>query len=114
MGILPTFDFTPSGPPELKNFALMLRKLYEQLARFINNTNFVTSDFNDAVVPVGVKNGVNKVFTLPTVPNPKGSLMLFLDGLLQTQGTDYTLSGTTITYTTAPMVADTHIAWYRS
>jgi hypothetical protein len=34
--ILPTVDFTPSAPPELKGYALMIRKLYEQLARVLN------------------------------------------------------------------------------
>jgi hypothetical protein len=31
-----TFDFTPTEPPVLKGFALMLRKLYEQLVRIVN------------------------------------------------------------------------------
>lgn len=34
--ILYTFDTTPSKPPELKTFGVMLRKLYEQLARLVN------------------------------------------------------------------------------
>lgn len=36
--ILYTFDFTPSAPIELKRFAFMLRKLYEQLARVFNGS----------------------------------------------------------------------------
>jgi hypothetical protein len=35
--ILYTVDFTPPEPKELKNYALMIRKLYEQLARSYNN-----------------------------------------------------------------------------
>lgn len=34
--ILWTVDFTPPNPPELKGYALMIRKLYEQLARAFN------------------------------------------------------------------------------
>lgn len=34
--ILWTVDFTPPEPPELKSYALMIRKLYEQLARAFN------------------------------------------------------------------------------
>lgn len=34
--ILWTVDFTPPDPPELKNYSLMIRKLYEQLARAFN------------------------------------------------------------------------------
>jgi hypothetical protein len=35
--VLYTLDSTPTEPEELKNFALMIRKLYEQLARSYNN-----------------------------------------------------------------------------
>lgn len=34
--ILYTLDYTPQEPPELKKWALMVRKLYEQLARIVN------------------------------------------------------------------------------
>lgn len=34
--ILSTLDFTPKDPPTLMRFAVMLRKLYEQLARVLN------------------------------------------------------------------------------
>lgn len=34
--ILYTLDFTPKDPPEIKKWALMVRKLYEQLARVVN------------------------------------------------------------------------------
>lgn len=113
MQILPTFDFTPPEPPELKNFALMLRKLYEQLARVINYNTF-TGTFNDAATPAGVINGINTVFTLSSIPSPASSLLLFLNGILQTQGVDYTLVGATITYAVAPSIGDVQLAWYRS
>lgn len=34
--ILYTLDYTPQEPPELKKWSIMVRKLYEQLARVVN------------------------------------------------------------------------------
>jgi hypothetical protein len=34
--ILYTLDYTPKEPPELSRWAIMVRKLYEQLARVVN------------------------------------------------------------------------------
>lgn len=51
--ILWTVDFTPPDPPELKSYALMIRKLYEQLARAFNamvdvvNTNIELGNIID-------------------------------------------------------------------
>lgn len=69
---------------------------------------------NDAVQ--GAIDGSNATFTLSHAPSPSSSLQLFLNGTLQRQGVDYTLSGATITYTTAPSVylaSAPHIAFYR-
>jgi hypothetical protein len=53
--IVATLDFTPQDPPpsSLKKFALMLRKIYEQLARVINGG----ISFGNGVTPDNV-NGV--------------------------------------------------------
>lgn len=73
-----------------------------------------TADLTDNEVPSGTINGSNTVFTLANAPSPASSLQLFLNGLLQTAGgVDYTLSGDTITYATAPETGDAHVAWYR-
>lgn len=48
--------------------------------------------------PVGAFNDVNTTFTLSQLPVP-GSVRLFLNGLLMALGTDYTISGQTITFT---------------
>ena len=48
--------------------------------------------FIDAEVPAGTINGSNTAFTLANVPNPSTSLAFFRNGLLMTQGGDYTLS----------------------
>jgi len=61
--------------------------------------------------PAGTLNGANKVFTLSFTPAP-GSLLLALNGVAQFMGTDYTISGTAITYTVAPRTSDLHNAWY--
>jgi len=55
------------------------------------------------VVPTGTIPG--SVFTLPSAP-----ILLFRNRLFQIQGTDYTLSGTTITYTLPVQTGENHIA----
>jgi hypothetical protein len=61
-------------------------------------------DFWKDEAPSGTINGSNTVFTLSQVPNENESVDVFVDGLYQTPGTDYTLSSVTITFTTAPAV----------
>ncbi len=70
--------------------------------------------------PAGTIDGANKIFTLAQVPVPPESLQLFknsgganLGALLQIQGVDYTIASETITYTTAPLAASVHRAFYR-
>jgi len=70
--------------------------------------------FADTEVPSGTVNGANTVFTLANAPSPAASLVLFLNGVAQRPaGVDYTLSGLTITYVTAPLTGETHVCWYR-
>lgn len=57
-----------------------------------------TYHFADNVVPSGLIDGVNVTYTLAHTPDPITSLALYLNGVYQTQGVDYTLSGNTITY----------------
>ena len=73
-------------------------------------------NFGDAETPTGAINGTNVTFTLATAPSPATSLILVLNGATQTPGTgnDFTISGTTITYATAPPTGSQHRAWYRS
>ena len=74
--------------------------------------------YGDAETPAGTVDGVNKVFTLAHTPAPALSLQLFLNaggaGNYILQNGLYGLAGNTITYTTAPIVGSTHLAWYRS
>lgn len=65
-------------------------------------------------VPTGTIDGANKTFSLSVSPSPTSTLMLFVNGVLLTQGAgaDYTLSGTTITLTIAPRVNSNLAATY--
>jgi len=56
----------------------------------------------NAEIPQGVVDGSNKIFTLHDAPNPTTSLQLFVNGTYQIVTTDFTLSGTTITFVIAP------------
>jgi hypothetical protein len=59
---------------------------------------------NGQITPTGAVNGVNKVFTLPVAPLAGQIVLVFLNGVLQNPGVsnDYTISGSTITFNTAP------------
>ena len=65
-------------------------------------------------VPSGTINGVNTSFTLAVAPNPAGTEQLFLNGILQNvgAGNDYTISGNTITFITAPPTGSTLLCTY--
>jgi hypothetical protein len=74
-----------------------------------------SATFVDAETPGGTINGANASFTLANTPNPAASLTLFLNGLLQDQGVDYTLAANVITFATAatPQTGDHLLANYR-
>jgi len=61
-------------------------------------------------IPTGSINGVNMVFTL--AHTPINQIMLYLNGQYMTPDEDYTISGVTITMTTAPIVGDKIIINY--
>jgi len=68
--------------------------------------------WGDNEVPSGVKNGLNKIFTLANTPT-LGSQHVYKNGLRFTPTLDYTISGGTITFVKAPKVNDTLIVDYR-
>lgn len=75
-----------------------------------------SGSFSDAEVPTGTIDGTNTAFTLTQAATPAKSLILVLNGLVQNQqtsGGDYALSGTGITFTSAPPTGSTLLAWYR-
>ena len=71
--------------------------------------------FIDGETPMGIVNGVNTAFTLSAAPAPVASLTLFRNGMLLKQGTDYTVSGSSVVLTpgSALAVGERLEAWYR-
>ncbi len=70
--------------------------------------------FADNETPTGTINSSNDTFTLANSPSPAGSLVLILNGAVQTAGgVDYTLTGNSIVYVNAPETGMAHIAFYR-
>jgi hypothetical protein len=59
--------------------------------------------FWEGEIPSGTINGSNTVFTLAQTPLEGESVDVYLDGLKQIPTTDYSISGTTITFVTAPV-----------
>ena len=71
--------------------------------------------FSDNETPAGAVNAVNVTFTLNFPPSPAASLVLFRNGLLMKSGTDYSLSGGVITFSSVsiPQTGDLLLASYR-
>jgi hypothetical protein len=62
--------------------------------------------------PAGTQNSTNVTFTLSFTPAPIASLELKLNGVFQVPTTDFTISGATITFVTAPRSYDKMTATY--
>jgi len=76
---------------------------------FVKYTNLI-----DGETPSGALNGSNTTFTLANTP-VTGSVKLFRNGVRQNvgAGNDYTISGATITMSSAPASTETLLADYR-
>jgi len=76
----------------------------------------VSVSFMDADTLSGLVDGVNTSFGLSAVPNPSASLEVYRNGVLQKATQDFTLSGSTVQFTTAstPVPGDTLLASYRT
>lgn len=57
--------------------------------------------------PSGLINGSNTVYTLSQTPLENAAVDVYLDGLKQIPTTDYSVSGSTITFVVAPVVGQT-------
>lgn len=68
-------------------------------------SKFLENQFVESETPAGLINGVNTAYTLAFTPVYSSTVSVFLNGLLQTQGVDYTISGANITMTVAPALA---------
>jgi len=80
-------------------------------APFVGNTEILTTVSEGsgniipvAGVPVGSQDGINNIFSLPSIPIPN-TLILWQNFPL-IPGVGYTLIGTTITFTTVPATTD--------
>jgi hypothetical protein len=75
-------------------------------------TNFV---YADKEIPTGTLDGVNTLFTLQNQPSPTNSLSIYRNGILLSAGSDYSLSGGTVTFFlgSVPQPGDTLFASYR-
>lgn len=71
-----------------------------------------TSSFVDQEVPTGLINSSNVTYTLANTPIA-GSVHVYLNGIRMKTTGDYSISGTTITFVSAPQTGDTLIADYR-
>jgi len=78
----------------------------------INGLN-ATSRISGEVVS-GAVNGVNAVFQLKYVPSPAQPVLVYRNGIRQNSGSDYVLSGTTITFASGaiPQTGDVVLADY--
>lgn len=63
-------------------------------------------------IPTGTVNGVNTSFTLSFTPNYNNSVMVYVNGAIKILTTDFSVSGTSITFVTAPASGSTVYAVY--
>ena len=90
-------------------------KIYSDGSNYYTERGMFTTtpvSYADNETPSGTS-PLGTTYTLAHAPNPTGSLELYVNGVLQIQGTDYTLSSATITFTNAPTSDDILRAWYR-
>ena len=71
--------------------------------------------FVDGEIPGGTINSSNATFTLANIPAPVSSLLLSNNGILLTSGSDFTVSGSTVTFfsNALPQIGDSLAASYR-
>lgn len=62
--------------------------------------------------PTGAVNGTNAVFTVSFTPLENDAVMIFVNGLFQKPTTHYSISGSTITFVTAPAVGQDVVVYY--
>lgn len=73
-----------------------------------------SAGYTYAEVPAGLINGSNVTFTLAHVPAAPTVMIVELNGAVQYQnaGGDYTVSGSTITFLSAPVAGSTLVVYY--
>lgn len=63
-------------------------------------------------VPSGTVNGSNTAFTLSATPHSAAAVVITVNGLVQRQTTHYSVSGATVTFTSAPTTGQEIYAIY--
>jgi hypothetical protein len=86
---------------------------FRRLKGALRHSQLVTDpgNFSDSETPAD--SGDHQHFSLAGVPAPGGSLILSVNGMVQNQGADYTLSGNQLTFSSALVPPFTLLAWYR-
>ena len=76
-----------SGSIEISaNLSVITQEVSQDLARkYLNEIVF-----NE--IPAGIKDGINRTYTLVTAPSDESSIQFWINGQLQTKGDDYSLS----------------------
>jgi hypothetical protein len=95
-----TMPLTTIQPSDyVRDSRTVINDNFTYLEALIANIGSVVSStiFVDNETPTGTIDGTNRVFTLANAP-VGASLQLFVNGLLQTVGVHYTLSGTIVTF----------------
>ncbi len=107
------FNSTVSG---LSSSVSNLTNIVNGLASAPASASGSAPNFFDGEIPQGLINGTNAVFNLTNAPSPASSLSLFRNGVLQKAGSDFSLSGSTITFLTVsiPQGGDLVQASYRT
>jgi hypothetical protein len=99
---------------DLASINAAVAALQAQVSSALGSAVQVNASFVDSDTLSGALNGSNAVFTISQLPIT-GSLAVYRNGLLQTAGIDYTLSGSTLTFmpNSVPHSTDTINAYYR-
>lgn len=91
VGLIGSELFTLSGDPDQ----------YVQVGNLPSGGGLASTNFVYNETPSGTINGSNVTFTLANTPT-SGKVTIYKNGVLQAPTTDYTISGGTITFVTAP------------
>lgn len=104
---------THSAAQNLGTFQLANSPSSQDLGTLLSTSSTVPAAAFYDETPTGTINGTNVAFALTATPK-SGTLKLYLSGILLLEGTDYTLSGNTITMTIPPFVGQWLFASYRT
>lgn len=98
-----SYNISPNLPHQLDPFyGGFVDELDEGLNVDVATDLLTSVNFADNETPVGAFNDVNTVFMLLHQPSPATSMMLILNGQVLAYGSDYTVSGKFITFSSPP------------